>query len=128
MVRTVVKAGMPVPDQQIWVVANGRRYCIDVGYLPEKVGIEFDGWWAHGQTHDGLRRATATRSPSSSSPAGSCSRSPHATTASVLIDRVQRALAQRCPTFWTLSPLDSGLSVRKSEEGGVRATVPDHGQ
>jgi hypothetical protein len=97
VVRTLVKAGMRVPDKQIWVVANGKRYCIDVGYVPEKVGIDFDGWWAHGQTRAAfvgdrdriseLELAGWLMLPVTS-----------ATTASVLIDRVQRALAQRDPT------------------------------
>lgn len=97
VVRTLVKAGLPVPDQQIWVVANGRRFCIDVGYVPAKVGIEFNGWNAHGVTRsafDGdsdkiseLELAGWLMLPITS-----------ATTASVLVDRVQRALALRRPT------------------------------
>jgi hypothetical protein len=97
VVRTVVKAGMRRPTQQIWVVTKAGRYCIDVGWLPEKVGIDFDGWWAHGQTRSAfigdrdriseLELAGWLMLPVTS-----------ATTASVLIDRVQRALAQRSPT------------------------------
>lgn len=113
VVRTVVKAGIRMPDQQIWVVANGQRYCIDVGWLPEKVGVDFDGWWAHGQTRgafDGdrdriseLELAGWLMLPATSN-----------TTESVLVDRVQRALAQRARLLDTQSP-QARLSVQKSE-------------
>ena len=93
-VRTLVKAGFRHPDQQIWVVANGKRYCIDVGYSPEKVGIDFDGWWAHGTTrtafdYDRSRAGELALAGWLMIPATS------ATTASELVDRVGRALAQR---------------------------------
>jgi hypothetical protein len=111
--RTLVKAGLPVPDQQIWVVAHGKRYCIDVGYILQKIGIEFDGWNAHGVTRaafDGdrdkiseLELAGWLMLPVTSS-----------TTASVLIDRVQRALALRSTTSGH-SPANTPVSVQKSE-------------
>jgi hypothetical protein len=116
VVKTVVKAGMRVPDQQIWVVTNGGRFCIDVGWLPEKVGLEFDGWWAHGQTYDAF---VSDRDKISELELAGWLMLPvtHATTASVLIDRVQRALAQRA------RPSDNGstsseASVRKSGRAG----------
>jgi hypothetical protein len=98
VVKTLVKAGMAVPDQQIWVVANGNRYCIDVGYVPEKVGMEFDGWGPHGRTHSAF---VSDRDKISELELAGWLMLPvtHATTASVLLDRVQRALAQRSPTF-----------------------------
>jgi hypothetical protein len=113
VVRTLVGAGLPVPAEQIWVVANGHRYCIDVGYVPERVGIEFDGWGAHGVTRsafDGdrdkiseLELAGWLMLPVTS-----------ATTSSVLVDRVQRALALRRPTSGQPHAI-LPVSVQKSE-------------
>jgi len=48
VVRWVVKAGLPKPVQQIWVVADGQRYCLDFGYPWWKIGFEWDGWEDHG--------------------------------------------------------------------------------
>jgi hypothetical protein len=113
VVRTLVKAGLRVPEQQIWVVANGNRYCIDVGYLPEKVGIDFDGWWAHGE-HGAF---VTDRDRISELELAGWLMLPvtHETTASVLVDRVQRALAQRPPT--------SGHSLRPQ-----RSKCPEVGE
>jgi hypothetical protein len=97
VVTTLVKAGCRVPDQQIWVVANGRRYCIDVGYVPEKIAIEFDGWGPHGVTRsafDGDRNKISELGLAGWLVLPVTSTTP----ASVLVDRVQRALAQRRPT------------------------------
>jgi hypothetical protein len=52
VVRWVGEAGLPKPMQQIWVVAAGKRYCLDFGYPWWKIGWEWDGWQDHG-----LRRA-----------------------------------------------------------------------
>jgi hypothetical protein len=96
-VRTLMKAGFRRPEQQIWVVANGRRYCIDVGYSPEKVGVDFDGYWAHGTTrsafdYDRVRVSELELAGWLMLPVTST------TTASELVDRVGRALARRSPT------------------------------
>ncbi|MEY2478247.1 MAG: hypothetical protein QOG87_3562 [Actinomycetota bacterium] len=96
-VSTLLKAGCRTPEQQIWVVVNGRRYCIDVGYRPEKVGIDFDGWGPHGLTRSAF---DGDRDRISELALGGWLMLPvtSATPASVLVDRVQRALAQRGPT------------------------------
>ena len=52
VVRWVVEAGLPKPVQQLWVVAEGKRYCLDYSYPAWKVGFEWDGWDNHG-----MRRA-----------------------------------------------------------------------
>jgi hypothetical protein len=97
VMATILKSGLRVPQQQIWVVANGNRYCIDVGYLPEKVGIEFQGMWAHADRRQAL--VEDSNKISELELAGWLMLPvTHQTTASVLIDRVQRALAQRSPT------------------------------
>lgn len=44
VVRWLLDAGVRRPRQQLWVVVNGRRYCLDAAWLPEKVGLEYDGW------------------------------------------------------------------------------------
>jgi hypothetical protein len=46
-VRWLLDAGIRRPQQQLWVVVDGRRYCIDAGWLPEMVGLEYDGWAVH---------------------------------------------------------------------------------
>ncbi|MBV8960149.1 MAG: hypothetical protein JOZ37_16225 [Actinobacteria bacterium] len=46
-VRWLLDGGIRRPQQQYWVVVNGQRYCIDAVWLPEKVGLEWDGWDAH---------------------------------------------------------------------------------
>jgi hypothetical protein len=96
-VRTLVKAGFRHPEQQIWVVASGNRYCIDVGYSPEKIGVEFDGYWAHG-----INRAAFSHDRNKISELGLAGwlmlPVTSSTTASELVDRVGRALAQRRPT------------------------------
>ncbi|MEY2569203.1 MAG: hypothetical protein QOE35_3732 [Actinomycetota bacterium] len=94
---TIAKAGMRAPQQQIWVVANGNRYCIDVGYVPEKVGIEFQGQWAHADRRQALVE-DSDRISELELAGWLMLPVTHATTASVLIDRVQRALAQRTST------------------------------
>jgi hypothetical protein len=96
-VSTLIKAGCRVPEQQIWVVVNGFRYCIDLGYRPEKVGIDFDGWGPHGLTRSAF---DGDRNRISELALGGWLMLPvtSATPASVLVDRVQRALAQRRPT------------------------------
>jgi hypothetical protein len=96
-VRTLVKAGFRPPEQQIWVVANGKRYCIDVGYSPEKVGVDFDGYWAHGTT----RRAfdyDRERVSELELAGWLMLLVTSSTTASELVDRVGRALARHRPT------------------------------
>lgn len=52
VLRWVVEAGLPKPVQQVWVVAGGKRYCLDFAYPEWKIGWEWDGWEDHG-----LRRA-----------------------------------------------------------------------
>ncbi len=52
VVRWVVEAGLPKPVQQVWVVAQGNRYCLDFAYPWWKITWEWDGWEDHG-----LRRA-----------------------------------------------------------------------
>jgi very-short-patch-repair endonuclease len=47
IVRWLLEAGIRRPQQQLWVVVNGRRYCVDSAWLPEKVGLEYDGWAVH---------------------------------------------------------------------------------
>jgi hypothetical protein len=52
VVNWVVEASLPRPVQQVWVVADGKRYCLDFAYPEWKIGWEWDGWEDHG-----LRRA-----------------------------------------------------------------------
>ncbi len=52
VVQWITNAGLPRPVQQIWVVAEGNKYCLDFGYPWWKIGFEWDGWEDHG-----LRRA-----------------------------------------------------------------------
>ena len=47
VVRWLLNAGIRRPQQHYWVVVNGKRYCIDDVWLPEQVGLEFDGWAVH---------------------------------------------------------------------------------
>jgi predicted transcriptional regulator of viral defense system len=48
LVAWLVDAGLPRPVQELWVVANGNRYRLDLAYPQAKVGIERDGWDDHG--------------------------------------------------------------------------------
>jgi hypothetical protein len=60
VLRWIGQAGLPLPVQQLSVIANGRRYCLDFGYPNIKVGLEWDGWDDHGTRrafdHDRGRR------------------------------------------------------------------------
>jgi very-short-patch-repair endonuclease len=51
-VRWVREAGLPQPVQQVWIVAEGKRYCLDFAYPEWKIGWEWDPWETHG-----IRRA-----------------------------------------------------------------------
>jgi len=44
VLRSLLDAGVRMPEQQLWVVVNGKRYCIDLAWRPEKVGLEYEGW------------------------------------------------------------------------------------
>jgi len=48
VVRWIVEAGLPKPVQQVWVVADGQRYCLDFAYPWWKIGWEWDPWETHG--------------------------------------------------------------------------------
>jgi len=50
IVTTLVVAGLPRPQQQVWTVANGRRFCLVVAYVSEKIDIEYDGYDVHGRS------------------------------------------------------------------------------
>lgn len=38
----IAKAGLPLPQQQVWVMTDGGRYCLDHAYVDEKIDIEWD--------------------------------------------------------------------------------------
>ncbi len=46
--RWLVHAGLPPPVPQLWVVAGGRRFRLDLAYPERLIGFELDGWEAHG--------------------------------------------------------------------------------
>ena len=46
--RILVAAGLPAPVPQHRVVVAGRTFFLDHAYPDERIGIEFDGWDAHG--------------------------------------------------------------------------------
>lgn len=43
LLRWLVAAGLPFPVQQHWLVANGRRYRLDLAYPDLQVAVEYDG-------------------------------------------------------------------------------------
>jgi hypothetical protein len=45
--RWLVAAGFSRPEQGLWVVAGGQRFCLDLAYAAERVAVEYDGWDAH---------------------------------------------------------------------------------
>lgn len=45
--RVLVKAGLPAPVLQHRVRVGGHTYVFDLAYVPEMVGMEFDGWDVH---------------------------------------------------------------------------------
>ncbi len=45
--RWLVAAGLPPPVPQLWVVAGGRRFRLDLAYPDRRVGFELDGWDVH---------------------------------------------------------------------------------
>lgn len=47
VVRWLLDAGIRRPETELWVVIDGKRYCIDAAWRPEKVGLEYDGWAVH---------------------------------------------------------------------------------
>jgi hypothetical protein len=46
--RTIIRAGLPIPVQQHRVVLNGKRRRIDLAYPEHKVAIELESWEWHG--------------------------------------------------------------------------------
>jgi very-short-patch-repair endonuclease len=46
--RVLVAAGLPTPVAQHRVVVAGRTFFLDHAYPDTRIGIEFDGWDAHG--------------------------------------------------------------------------------
>jgi hypothetical protein len=48
VLRTLVAAGLPAPVQQHPVTVGNRSFRLDLAYPGPRVGIEFDGWDAHG--------------------------------------------------------------------------------
>lgn len=46
--RVLVGAGLPVPRQQQVVRVRGRRFKLDLSYPELRIGVELDGWSAHG--------------------------------------------------------------------------------
>jgi very-short-patch-repair endonuclease len=59
LARLLVRNGLPPPVQQHQVVVDGRVYLLDLAYPDLLVGIEYDGWDAHGSRsafdHDAAR-------------------------------------------------------------------------
>ena len=49
--RWLVEGGLPRPVPQLWVVAQGRRFRLDLAYPDRRVGFELDGWESHGSRH-----------------------------------------------------------------------------
>lgn len=47
VIDVLVKAGLRAPVQQHRVRVGGHIYYLDLAYLPEMVGLEFDGWDTH---------------------------------------------------------------------------------
>ncbi len=45
--RWLVEEGFGKPEQGLWVVAGGERFCLDLAYPAARVAVEFDGWDAH---------------------------------------------------------------------------------
>jgi hypothetical protein len=91
----ILSRGLLRPVQQLWVVANGSRYCLDFAWPAGKVGLEWDGWDDHGTRRafdeDRVRRNDLEL-------AGwlilqVTSRTPRP----VVLDWVERALEQRLP-------------------------------
>lgn len=48
VLHTLARAGIPAPVQQHRVTVAGYRYDLDLAFVPERVGLEFDGWEWHG--------------------------------------------------------------------------------
>lgn len=48
VLRLLVTAGQPVPRQQLTVGVGKRKFRLDLAYPDVRVGIELDGWAAHG--------------------------------------------------------------------------------
>ncbi len=48
VLRALVDGGLPVPRQQFSVRVGQRRFKLDLAYPELRVGVELDGWSAHG--------------------------------------------------------------------------------
>ena len=47
LLRLLLRAGLPEPELQYWVRANGRDYRLDLAYPECRLGLEYDGMAAH---------------------------------------------------------------------------------
>jgi very-short-patch-repair endonuclease len=95
--RTLRAAGLGGFERNVWLVANGQRFCVDILFMPHKVVVEYDGYDAHGRLRtafDGDRDRIAELELAGYLVIPVTSK----TTRTVLVDRVQRALEQRRPT------------------------------
>ena len=95
--RTLRAAGLGGFQRNVWLVANGLRFCVDILYMPHKVVVEYDGYDAHGRLRtafDGDRDKLAELELAGYLVIPATSK----TTRTVLVDRVKRALDQRRPT------------------------------
>ncbi|HJQ04868.1 MAG TPA: type IV toxin-antitoxin system AbiEi family antitoxin domain-containing protein [Nocardioides sp.] len=59
---TIIDAGLPAPDLQVWVVDDGvPRYRLDLAYRRRKVAVEYDGEDGHLQTEEQIEDDEARR-------------------------------------------------------------------
>ena len=49
---TLERAGLPLPDQQVEVEIDGKRYVLDYAYAPEKIVVEWEGFSEHGLVYE----------------------------------------------------------------------------
>jgi hypothetical protein len=95
LLRWIDEGGLPRPVQQLSVVANGKRYCLDFGYPAAKVALEWDGWDDHGtrRAFDGDRARRDELELAGWLVLQATSRIPR----HEVVDRLRRALDQRLP-------------------------------
>ncbi|HZN13229.1 MAG TPA: hypothetical protein VFB78_03095 [Acidimicrobiales bacterium] len=104
LVRWLIEAGFPMPEQQLWVVGTtGERFRLDLAYQAAKIDMEYDGVDAHGKPVDAFIEDRA-RDDSLTLSGYLVIRATKRTSRRTFLRRVFAALQERSPGLCPTSP------------------------